>query len=250
MTNNNIYFVANWKMNGDLSLINRLKNVINLSNDKKYKKSKIVYCPPYTLISSFVKKTKKSKIQIGSQDCDELEDYGPYTGSTSSKLLKDVGAKYVILGHSEKRNQGDNDLNINLKIKNSIKVNLKVILCVGETLFERKKNKTHIVLKKQITNCLKNIKNIKNIIIAYEPVWSIGTGLLPSSNILINDISKLKKFIKSKYKVLNPVVLYGGSVNSKNISQLKIIDNIDGFLIGGASLNEKNFIDIIKKTFI
>ena len=250
MTNNNIYFVANWKMNGDLSLINRLKNVINLSNDKKYKKSKIVYCPPYTLISSFVKKTKKSKIQIGSQDCDELEDYGPYTGSTSSKLLKDVGAKYVILGHSEKRNQGDNDLNINLKIKNSIKVNLKVILCVGETLFERKKNKTHIVLKKQITNCLKNIKNIKNIIIAYEPVWSIGTGVLPSSNILINDISKLKKFIKSKYKVLNPVVLYGGSVNSKNISQLKIIDNIDGFLIGGASLNEKNFIDIIKKTFI
>ena len=137
-----------------------------------------------------------------------------------------------------------------MKIKNSIKVNLKVILCVGETLFERKKNKTHIVLKKQITNCLKNIKNIKNIIIAYEPVWSIGTGVLPSSNILINDISKLKKFIKSKYKVLNPVVLYGGSVNSKNISQLKIIDNIDGFLIGGASLNEKNFIDIIKKTFI
>ena len=250
MTNNNIYFVANWKMNGDLSLIKRLKNVINLSNDKKFQKSKIVYCPPYTLISSFVNKTKKSKIQIGSQDCDESKGYGPYTGSISSKLLKDIGAKYVLLGHSEKRNKGDNNSKINLKIKNSLKANLRIILCVGETLLERKKNKTHIVLKKQITNCLKNIKNIKNIIIAYEPVWSIGTGILPSNNILANDISKLKNFIKSKYKVLNPLIIYGGSVNSKNISELKVIDNIDGFLIGGASLNEKNFIDIIKKTFI
>ena len=127
-----------------------------------------------------------------------------------------------------------------------LKSKLKVIFCIGETLSEKRKKRTNKVLAKQINNGLKkSIKDTSNIIIAYEPVWSIGTGLIPKSNDLLNSIS----FIKNKFLKKTPKVLYGGSVNSKNIAQLKDISVIDGFLIGGASQSSKKFIDIIKKTF-
>ena len=132
----------------------------------------------------------------------------------------------------------------NLKIKSAIKSGLKVIFCIGETLNEKRRKATKRVLERQISLGLKKInKKNSNIIIAYEPVWSIGTGLIPKSNELI----KIITFIKKKYKNLK--VLYGGSVNSKNINELKLIENIDGFLIGGASQDAKKFIDIIKKTY-
>jgi triosephosphate isomerase len=134
---------------------------------------------------------------------------------------------------------------INLKIKSAIKSNLKVIFCIGETLSEKRKKITNKILSKQINNGLKSIKDISKIIIAYEPVWSIGTGLIPKSNDLINSIS----YIKSKFGRKTLKVLYGGSVNNKNIDELKDINTIDGFLVGGASQNSKKFIDIIKKTF-
>ena len=117
--------------------------------------------------------------------------------------------------------------------------------CIGETLGEKRKKRTNKVLAKQIYNGLKSIKNTSNIIIAYEPVWSIGTGIIPKANDLLNSIS----YIKSKFSKKTPKVLYGGSVNNKNIDQLKDINIIDGFLIGGASQSSKKFIDIIKKTF-
>jgi len=134
---------------------------------------------------------------------------------------------------------------INLKIKSAIKSNLKVIFCIGETLSEKRKKITNKILSKQINYGLKSIKDTSKIIIAYEPVWSIGTGLIPKSNDLTNSIS----YIKSKFGRKTPKVLYGGSVNNKNIDELKDINIIDGFLVGGASQNSKKFIDIIKKTF-
>ena len=192
-----------------------------------------------------VKKGKKTNLEVGAQNCHESDNYGAYTGHVNSKMLKNVGAKYVILGHSENRQSGETDKLINLKIKSAIKSNLKVIFCIGETLSERRKKITNKVLAKQITRGLKSIKNTSNIIIAYEPVWSIGTGLIPKSNDLLNSIS----YIKSKFSKKTPKVLYGGSVNAKNIAELKDINVIDGFLIGGASQNSKKFIDINKKTF-
>ena len=120
---------------------------------------------------------------------------------------------------------------------------LKVIFCIGETLKEKRKKITKKVLNKQIKLGLNKIKNKKDVLIAYEPVWSIGTGLIPKANDLFNTINFIKQFNK-KYKVL-----YGGSVNPKNIKKLKLINNIDGFLIGGASQNPNKFIDIIKKTY-
>ena len=160
-------------------------------------------------------------------------------------MLKDVGAKYVILGHSENRQSGETDKLINLKIKSAIKCGLKIIFCIGETSIERRNKKTNHVLSKQINNGLKSIKNKSNIIIAYEPVWSIGTGLIPKPE----DLLKTVLFIKNRFSKNSPKILYGGSVNSSNIDQLKDINDIDGFLIGGASQNSNKFIDIIKKTY-
>ena len=244
MTNKYMYFIANWKMFGGLNSLNSLHNVIKfLKKFKKNKYAKIIYCPPNTLIRPMSKKLKNSNIIVGAQNCHENEKYGAFTGFVNSIMLKDVGAKYVIIGHSENRKSGENDKLINTKIKSALKANLKIIFCIGETLKEKRKKITKKILNKQIKLGLARIKNKKNIIIAYEPVWSIGTGLIPKSK----DLYDVINFIKKKYKYNK--VLYGGSVNPKNIHELKSINNIDGFLVGGASQDSKKFIDIIKKRY-
>jgi triosephosphate isomerase len=160
-------------------------------------------------------------------------------------MLKSVGANYVILGHSENRKKGENDKLINLKIKSAIKAKLKVIFCIGETLSEKNKGKTKLILSKQIRLGLNKVQKKSNIFIAYEPVWSIGTGKILKNR----DLDQIIKFIKYKFKGKLPKILYGGSVNTQNINDLKKISSLDGFLIGGASQNAKKFIDIVKKTY-
>jgi len=244
MTNKYMYFIANWKMFGGLNSLNSIHKVVKFFKTfKKNKFIKIIYCPPSTLIRPMSKKLKNTNIDVGAQNCHEQDTYGAFTGSINSMMLKNVGAKYVIIGHSENRQAGETNKLINLKIKNALKSGLKVIFCIGETLQEKRKKITKKILNKQIKLGLNKIKNKKNIIIAYEPVWSIGTGLIPKSNELFKTIDFIKKKIK------NNKVLYGGSVNPKNIYELKLINNIDGYLIGGASQDPKKFIDIIKKTY-
>ena len=240
-----MYFIANWKMFGGLSTLNSLNKVIKfLKIFKKSNKTKIIYCPPNTLINPMSKKVMNSKIQVGAQNCHESLNYGASTGSINSMMLKNAGAKYVILGHSENRESGETDKLINAKIKSATKSGLKVIFCIGETLGQKRKKITKKILSKQITSGLQKVNKKKNIVIAYEPVWSIGTGIIPKPDDLFGTINFIKK------KVRNIKVLYGGSVNPKNINELKLIKNIDGFLIGGASQDAKKFIDIIKKTYI
>ena len=195
------------------------------------------------MINPISHKLKNTKIYVGSQNCHENENFGPSTGSVNSKMLKSVGASYVIIGHSEVRQRGETNNLINKKIKVAIKSGLKIIFCVGETLKEKRGKLTKKVLSKQINLGLNKIKNKKGILIAYEPVWSIGSGRVPKPLELFQIIN----FIKKKNR--NIKVLYGGSVNSKNIDQLNSINNIDGYLIGGASQDSKKFIDIIKKTY-
>jgi triosephosphate isomerase len=245
MTNKYMYFIANWKMYGNLSSINTLNKVIKFSKSKEINKGRLIYCPPYTLISSFSKKFKNCQIGIGGQNCHESENYGAYTGSVNSLMLKNIGAQFVIIGHSENREKGESDKLINLKIKSALEAKLKVIFCIGETLVEKKRKKTQSILSKQIKIGLDKVKKKSDIFIAYEPVWAIGTGIVPESG----DLLKTVKFIKSRFKNKLPRVLYGGSVNPQNIKNLKEINNIDGFLIGGASLNANKFIDIVKKTY-
>ena len=240
-----MYFVANWKMYGSLSSLNSLNKVIKFSKSKDIKKGRLIYCPPFTLIDAFSKKFKNCQIGIGGQNCHEGDDYGPYTGSINSHMLKNIGAQFVIIGHSENRAEGETDKVINLKIKSALKSKLKVIFCIGETLNEKKQKKTKSTLSKQIHIGLKNIKNKANIFIAYEPVWSIGSGVIPTHKDLFETI----KFIKNKFRDKPQRVLYGGSVNPKNIINLKKVNNLDGFLVGGASQSAKKFIDIVKKTY-
>ena len=243
MTNKYIYFVANWKMFGNLKSLNSINKVISFTKKFKKNKFKIIYCPPATLLNTLSNKLKLTSIQVGAQNSHESESYGAYTGQINSNMLKAVGAKYIILGHSENRQLGEDDNKINLKIKSSIKSGLKIIFCIGETLTQKRKKITKKILSHQISKGLKKIRNKRNIIIAYEPVWSIGSGLIPKNS----EIFEIVKFIKNKVK--GSKVLYGGSVNNKNIMNLKKINNVDGFLIGGASQNSNNFIDIIKKSF-
>ena len=240
-----MYFVANWKMFGDIKSLKSLNKVIEFSKSNKINKGRLIYCPPYTLISSFLNKFKNCQIDIGGQNCHESESYGPYTGFVNCHMLKNIGANYVIIGHSENRKKGENNKLINLKIKSALNAKLKVIFCIGETLTEKRKKKTQSILSKQIKIGLDKIKNKSNIFIAYEPVWAIGTGIIPKSK----DLLKTVNFIKSKFKKKSLKVLYGGSVNPQNIKNLKEINSIDGFLIGGASQNSKKFIDIVKKTY-
>ena len=244
MTNKYMYFIANWKMFGGLNTLNSLHKVVKFFRTfKKNKLIKIIYCPPSTLIRPMSKKLKNSNIEVGAQNCHESNVYGAFTGSINSMMLKSVGAKYVIIGHSENRRAGETDLLINEKISSALKSGLKVIFCIGETIVEKRKKITKKVLNRQISIGLNKIKKKNNIIIAYEPVWSIGTGLIPTPNELFETVTFIKKKIK------NHRVLYGGSVSPKNILKLRSIDNIDGFLIGGASQDSKKFIDIIKKFY-
>ena len=240
-----MYFVANWKMFGNLKSINTLNKVIKFSKSKEINKGRLIYCPPYTLLNSFHKKFKNCLIDIGAQNCHENDDYGAHTGYVNSKMLKSIGANYVIIGHSENRKKGENDNLINLKVKSAIKAKLKVILCIGETLSEKRKRKTKSILSKQIKIGLKNIKKNSNIFIAYEPVWSIGTGNIPNQY----ELEKILEFIKKSFRGKAPKILYGGSVNPRNIMELKRVNYLDGFLIGGASQSAKKFIDIVKKTY-
>ena len=244
MTNKYMYFIANWKMFGVLNSLNSIHKVVKfLKNFKKNNSLKIIYCPPNTLIRPMTKKLKDTYIDVGAQNCHEHDKFGAFTGSVNSIMLKNVGAKYVIIGHSENRQAGESDKLINLKIKSAIKSGLKVIFCIGETLQQKRKKITKQVLNKQIRFGLNKIKIKNNIILAYEPVWSIGTGVIPKKNELFETITFIKK------KINKCKVLYGGSVNPKNINDLKSIVNIDGYLIGGASQDPKKFIDIIKKTY-
>ena len=235
-------------MYGNIADIDKTISVIRLSNHKKYRKKKIVYCPPYTLLKYFYKKTKNSNVSIGAQNCHSNSAYGPFTGFINAKLIKSTGATYIILGHSESRDSGETDLIINKKIHSALKENLNVIFCVGEKLSEMKQKKTYNVLKKQLANGLRGIKKFKNIIVAYEPVWSIGTGSVPQNSELSKNINHIKKIL-SKLKISKNIkILYGGSVNPKNAKELAQIKEINGFLIGGASLDPKKFIDIINKS--
>ena len=165
-------------------------------------------------------------------------------------MLKKMGAEYIILGHSENRSEGETSQLIKKKIISSLNQKLNIILCIGETYKDKINGKTFSVLKNQINNSLEKKFNKNKIILAYEPVWSIGTNKLPKTKNLITNIKFIKNIFKKKFKTeIFPKVLYGGSVNNKSIKILSNISEIDGFLIGGASQSDKKFIDIIKKYY-
>ena len=246
-----IYFIGNWKMNGNYDSIKEIETVNNfLKKNSISKLKKIIFCPPSNLLMSFCKKINTKSLDFGAQDISKINlNNGPYTGQLSAKMIKESGANYVIVGHSEKRLFDEDYKTIKKKISIAIKNKLKVIFCIGENLSQKKQNLSFKILKKQISNSIDTRINFNNLIIAYEPIWSIGTGIVPSNNYLDLIYRKLKIFLKEKYKVNSPIMIYGGSVTTDNVATLGKNSLISGFLIGGASLKSKSFIEIIKNYF-
>ena len=246
------YFIGNWKMFGlpkSIAILNKINKFIK-SDTKFNNKYKAIITPPHTLVESYAKFFLNQKISIGAQNCYHKDFFGANTGSVSPLMLKSVGAKYMIIGHSDNRSEGDTDAMLKSKVEHSLNNKLKVVFCVGENKIDKKKNRTFKVLKKQIENVLEKKFNHKDIIVAYEPIWSIGTGKIPEVNDLLKTTIFIKTVLKNIFKKSNlPSVLYGGSVDSENISQFKRLNEIDGFLIGGASKSDKKFIDIIKNYY-
>jgi len=244
---------GNWKMNNDLketqNLISKLSSGLPLDNLN----CDVIVCPPFTSLFEAHTLLKGTKIKLGAQNM-YYESSGAFTGEISVAMLKSVGCEYVILGHSERRTIfGETDELINNKIKKAISSGLKPIFCIGELLEEREAGITENIIEKQLKFGLKNISSeeIVNVIIAYEPVWAIGTGKTASPE----QAEEVHKFIRSlideKYGESisqNIIIQYGGSVNSKNAKELLFQKNIDGALIGGASLKADSFIEIIQAT--
>jgi len=237
------YIVANWKMNGNENSLAVVKSVLRHVQMKKKSSSKIVICPPFTVLNSFIKNAGKI-IDFGAQDAHH-ENSGAFTGSISSLMIKSLGAKFVILGHSERRQyQKETIYELRKKINLALANKLKVIFCIGEKFNEIKKRS--IVLKKQL-NSLPGKFSHKNIIIAYEPVWSIGTGKTPSA-VEINSVhKKIRNMLYDKIgkESLSISILYGGSVNPSNANDILNLTDVDGALVGGSSLKAKDFCKII-----
>jgi triosephosphate isomerase (TIM) len=244
------YFIGNWKMFGVPKSLNIL-NKINLFNnkDKNRNKYKVIITPPYTLIESYAKYFRNKKISIGSQNCYQKDQFSSNTAAVSPFMLKSIGAKYTLIGHSDNRGEGDTNEMLRAKVEFALKNNLKVVFCIGENKTEKKNKKTLNVLKKQLTKVLEKKFNKNNIIVAYEPIWSIGTGRIPGVEDLKKTTIHIKKVLKNIFKKNSPAVLYGGSVDGTNVEMFKQIREIDGFLIGGASKSSKKFIDIIKNYY-
>ena len=245
-------------MFGDLNSFKIIKSIrqFYVKFRKSNKKSKVILCVPNTLIGFYKKKLNSKIILLGAQNCSEHRNYGAFTGSVSALMLKKAGAKFIILGHSENRMEGETPQLIKKKIKSALNENLNIIFCVGETINEKKQGKTFSVLYNQIKNSIEKKFNLNKIIIAYEPVWSIGTGKTPKFGELLRVIWYIKTYFKKQFRTKKyPKVLYGGSVNDKNIKEFSkqthfsSIQEIDGFLIGGASQSSKKFIDIIRNYY-
>ena len=236
--------IANWKMNKDLNEVEKfMDSFISLKPWEKIHDLRIFLAPSFPLIkdvSNFINYSSlNSKLRICAQNCHhEIE--GAFTGEVSAKILNSLGVSSVIIGHSERRNYFDetNDI-IEKKISNCIKYGMTPILCFGENLNERKKGNYLNVIESQI-NILNSFKKIdQEIILAYEPVWAIGSGLTPS----LDEINEVHFFVKNKFPKLK--ILYGGSLNFNNAKDILSIHNVDGGLVGGASLDPSSFSSII-----
>ena len=244
------YFIGNWKMFGvprSIKILNKINSF--RSKDKNRNKYRVIITPPYTLLEYFAKQFKNKRVTIGSQNCYQKDKFSSNTAAISPYMIRSVGAKFTLVGHSDNRAEGDTDLMLKNKVKFALKNNLKVVFCIGENKKQKKNNQTFRVLKKQIVKVLEKKFKKSNIIVAYEPIWSIGTGKIPNQKDLLKTTIYIKKVLKNIFKKNSPAVLYGGSVDGNNITMFKQIKEIDGFLVGGASKSSKKFIDIIKNYY-
>ena len=238
---------GNWKMNGTTAALREPRLLAGMLRDVKLK-ADVMICPPATLIRRAKSVMKGSKIKLAGQDCHAAVS-GAHTGDISADMLKDAGATAVIVGHSERRtNHKETDAMVQAKAQAAHKAGLIAIICIGETLDERKGGKTLGVLTEQIKGSVPAGATAANSVIAYEPVWAIGTGLTPATK----EVEEAHAHIRAELaKVMtgegaSTRILYGGSVKPTNAMELMSVPNVNGALVGGASLKAVDFIGIIK----
>lgn len=244
---------GNWKMNLDYNEgLSLFSEIINMFKDEATGKQQAVICSPFIHLHSLAQLAKGyTNIAVGAQNAHQAES-GAYTGETSAKMIKSVGAEYVILGHSERRQYfGESNELLAKKTDTALKNDLKPIFCIGETLQEREANQHFDIIKSQLVEGVFHLNETEfaKLVIAYEPVWAIGTGVTASSEQAQEIHAFIRKEIAAKYnqQVADATtILYGGSCNPKNAPELFAQPDIDGGLIGGASLKSRDFIDIVK----
>ena len=239
---------GNWKMNmlpnEAIAMISELEQLV------KESKAEIILCVPYIDLFYALLTAQGSNIKIGAQNM-YFEESGAYTGEVSGKMLKSIGVEYVIIGHSERRSIfGETDEMVNKKIKSALVNGLKPIVCVGETLEQRESGIATEIITKQTEKALDGLtdEQVSNIIIAYEPVWAIGTGKTATKEDANDSIKAIRTKVEQKYgKDIsgNMIIQYGGSMKPSNAKELLEMSDIDGGLIGGASLNAKDFAEIV-----
>ena len=245
---------ANWKMNKGLVESQKFAEEIKSHFEKtKITSVEIVICPPFTSLETVHRIIIGTGIKLGAQNV-YYESNGAFTGEISCAMLQSCGCEYVIVGHSERRQYfHETDAIINKKVLKALDEGLKPILCVGETLQEHQDHLTEGIIEDQVKICLTHVseEQIENVVIAYEPVWAIGTG----KNATAHQAGSVHNFIRKKIKKLyseetanNLRIIYGGSINPENAKELFAPQSINGGLVGGSSLDEKSFIEIINST--
>jgi triosephosphate isomerase (TIM) len=238
---------GNWKMNGSTAMLKEPRLLAAMLRDVKLK-CDVMICPPATLLRRVKSVMKGSKIKIGGQDCHAAAS-GAHTGDVSAAMLKDAGAGAVIVGHSERRtNHKETNADVTAKAAAAHKAGLVAIICIGETLDERKGGKTLGVLTEQIKGSVPEGSTASNTVIAYEPVWAIGTGLTPTAAEVAEAHAHIRSDLSKVMGEQGPQtrILYGGSVKPSNAAELMAVANVNGALVGGASLKAADFIGIIK----
>jgi triosephosphate isomerase len=239
---------GNWKMHNTMGESIALAQAIK-EGTKDIKNGEVIIAPPFTSLHSVGTAIKGSQVFLAAQNM-HYEEKGAFTGEIAPGMLKDTGCTYVLIGHSERRKYFQElDEDINLKVKRALAVGLKPILCVGETEDERAKDVTQLVVEKQIKKALSGVEKIDNVVIAYEPVWAIGTGKVATSAQAEEVHSFIREILKELYGDVSQKIriLYGGSVTKDNIGELIGMGNIDGALVGGASLKPDAFLGIIQQ---
>lgn len=240
--------IANWKMNGPLVESMQLIKQLRVDILKKLIACEIVICPPFTLLRDMAEKIPGTGIKLGSQNC-HYEKNGAFTGEISAGMLRDMTCSYVILGHSERRlhNNEGSEL-VKKKARSAIEAKLTTIICVGETMYERDNDLTRIVIREQLLHSIPENANETNIIIAYEPVWAIGSGQTPTSEQIELTHYYIREIIKNELAQFeNDIkIVYGGSTSSDNAKSLLSIKGVDGLLVGKASLDLKQFWKMIE----
>ncbi|UVD59621.1 triose-phosphate isomerase (plasmid) [Rhizobium sp. Pop5] len=239
---------GNWKMNGLISSQAEIEALRGLTGEAT---CDIVVCPPFTLIDRAVERAKDSNLVIGAQDC-HAQQSGAHTGDVSAEMLADIGARYVILGHSERRvSYGEDDEIVHAKAVAAHRAGLIAIVCVGETRHERDEGRAIEVVGEQLAESIPEGATGANLIIAYEPVWAIGTGLVPT-NKQIEEVHAAIRHMLEEWlgdDGHSVKILYGGSVKASNAAAIFGLRNVDGALVGGASLKASEFAGIISAAF-